>query len=89
MTGWVSVAAAPTAQTVSATYSSAPIQQVLLDLGHRYGVTIVVDQSVQGRVTVALHAATLDEALAAVLASGDYRYRRESNLIVVSSRGQT
>lgn len=89
MTGWVSLAAAPTAETVSATYSSAPIQQVLLDLGHRFAVTIVVDQSVQGHITVALHAATLDEALAAVLTSGGYHYQRESNIIVVSSRGHT
>lgn len=72
---------------VSVTYTNAPLRDVLLDLGHRFGVSIVVEQAIQGRVSANLHNATLDGALTAVLSPVGYTYHREGDIIVVGTRG--
>src|SRR5690348_3740034 len=85
----VSFAATSPPRRVSATYTDAPIGQVLLDLGKRFGVTIVVAHDVQGRVSITLHAATLDDSLRALLSPGGFRYVHTANIIIVSSRSGT
>jgi len=71
------------ATTVTATYSNVSLPAALLDIGKRLSVTIVVAPGVQGRVTVVLHDASLDEALTAMLGPTGYRYRREGAIVIV------
>lgn len=65
------------------TYTNALLRDVLLDLGHRFNISIVIEQGVQGRVSASLRNATLDSALLAILAPLGFSFQQEGDIVVV------
>ena len=68
---------------ISLAAENEPLREVLLSLGKQLGVNIVVEPDVQGRVSVSLHDATLDEALSALTAPLGYQFHHSGRLVVV------
>lgn len=68
---------------ISLTAENEPLRDVLLSLGKQLGVNIVVEPNVQGKVSVSLHDATLDEALSALTAPLGYQFHHSGRLVVV------
>lgn len=70
---------------ISISAENEPVREVLLQLGKQLGVNIVVGNDVQGRVSVALHDVTLDDALAALTGQLGYAYHRSHGVIFVGA----
>ena len=77
------VGSSPAPRSITTSYAGTSLSTALLDVGKRFAVNVVVAPDVQGRVNVILHAASLAEALDALLAQTPYRYRLEAHLVVV------
>jgi type II secretory pathway component GspD/PulD (secretin) len=63
-----------------------PIKQTLVRLGKQFGVNIVVEPAVQGRVTLTLRGATLDQALTAIVTPMGFRYQVLHGVVIVDAR---
>jgi general secretion pathway protein D len=61
-----------------------PLQSVLMRLGKQLGVNIVIADTVSGRVSVALHHATLGQSLDAILPAG-YSYHILNGVVLVEA----
>jgi type II secretory pathway component GspD/PulD (secretin) len=67
----------------SMTIQSVSARTALLELGRRFGANISVPEDLRGSVSVALHDATLEEALTAILTPLGYTYARKSGVFIV------
>jgi len=72
-------------QQVTLTADNEPVRNVLLAVGKKFGANIAISNEIQGRTSVALHNATLDQALTAILKPLGYSYRRYGQLIIVGT----
>lgn len=60
-----------------------PVKNALLRLGKQFGLNIVVETAVQGKVTVTLHGASLDNALTAIVAPLGFGYQILHGVVIV------
>lgn len=70
---------------IELSYTDAEIRDVLAELSGTTGVTIVMDESVEGQVSVNLKDASLAEALEVILAAGGYSYKVAARHILVGA----
>lgn len=75
----------PPALLVDFTADDESVREALLRLGKQTGVNIVVMAGVEGRVSVSLHRATLDQALIALTRPLGYRYQTTGAITIVSA----
>ena len=78
-------AAAATYRSIDFVAMDEPIKESLLRLGKQFGINIVVETAVQGRVTVTLHAATLDQALTAIVTPLGFSYHVLHGVVIVDA----
>jgi type IV pilus assembly protein PilQ len=78
-----------TTRTMTLDFKDADIRDILRAIGDQFGLNIIVDQSVEGNVTVHLHEVPVLEGLDLLLKKNGFRLEREGNTIVVNrSEGQ-
>jgi type II secretory pathway component GspD/PulD (secretin) len=78
-------AAASPARTIDYVAIDEPIKQALIRLGKQFGVDIVVESAVQGRVTATLRGASLDQALTAIVTPLGFEYRVLHGVVIVGN----
>lgn len=67
-------------------FRDTPVREVLAELARRGGLNVLLDKSVQGRITGDLHDITLNEAMDAVLTAGGLVSRQiDNNTAVIAS----
>jgi type II secretory pathway component GspD/PulD (secretin) len=81
------VAAAPVRLSLSVRDVSA--RALLEDIGKRFHASIAISGGLRGAVTIALHNATLEQALTAILAPLGYSYSRREGVIIVAATPRT
>jgi len=72
-------------EKISLEFRDADIKEVLSGLSTSYGINIVCDKEVQGKVSVKLEDVTVEEALKAILDISGYRYERRGSIIYVEN----
>ncbi len=80
-----STAAAATSRSIDFVAMDEPIKETLIRLGKQFGVNIVVEADVQGRVTVTLQGATLEQALTAIVSPMGYSYHTLRGVVIVDT----
>lgn len=80
--------AAAASQSFDFVATNEPIQSVLLRLGKQLDLNIVIAGTVSGRVSVALHHATVGQALYAILVPLGYSYQVLHGVVVVRTGPQ-
>jgi type II secretory pathway component GspD/PulD (secretin) len=80
-----STTAAVTTRSIDFVALDEPIKVSLIRLGKQFGVDIVVEAAVQGRVTVTLRGATLDQALTAIVTPMGFSYHVLHGVVIVDS----
>ncbi len=80
-----SYAVAATVRYADFVSNDEPIKQTLIRLGKQFGVNIVVAPAVQGRVTLTLRGATLNQALTAIVSPMGFRYQVLHGIVIVDA----
>ncbi len=65
---------------------NAEVESILRMLSDTYGLNIISDGSLKGRVTTDLSGVDVEEALEAVLRAGGYRYAKQGDIIIAKER---
>lgn len=78
-----------TTRTMTLDFKDADIRDILRAIGDQFGLNIIVDQAVEGNVTIHLHEVPVFEGLELLLKKNGFRLEREGNTFVVNrSEGQ-
>ena len=73
------------ATLITGTFVDADIREVIGDIAKQSGINIIVDNTVQGIVTLDLKDVTLEKALEMVTSSGGYAYCKKDGYYIVGS----
>jgi hypothetical protein len=74
-----------TGELVSLDVTEVPIAQVLTLIARQHSLNVVASADVVGILSVSLKDVSLDEALTAILKVNGYTWKREGNILIVSS----
>lgn len=80
-----SMAVAVIAQTASFSFYREPLDQVFNDISEQFGIPIVVDETVNGQVTIALKDVIFDEAMNAICSKFGLFYFKKKGVYFVGS----
>ena len=80
-----STAAAASARSIDFVAMNEPIKESLIRLGKQFGINIVIEAAVEGRVTVTLRGASLDQALTAIVTPMGFSYHVLHGVVIVDT----